>query len=110
METKATRPIHLQRIDAAQNMRRFYMLVVQPTLFGGASVIRNWGRIGTSGQTMIETFDDEEAAAVGARAGRRLEEIHHEIEKARAHLVEILQRLVAMAESLTLPQADPQPG
>lgn len=64
MESKATRPIHLQRIDAAQNMRRFYMLVVQPTLFGGASVIRNWGRIGTGGQTMIETFDDEEAAAV----------------------------------------------
>src|SRR5262245_61031679 len=52
----------------------------------------------------------EEAAALGARAGRRLEEIHREIEKARAHLVEILRRLVATAESLGLPQADPQPG
>ena len=52
----------------------------------------------------------EEAAAAGARAERRLEELHREIEKARAHLVEILQRLVAMAESLAIPQPDPQPG
>jgi stearoyl-CoA desaturase (Delta-9 desaturase) len=50
----------------------------------------------------------EEASAAGVRAGRRLEEIHGEIEKARAHLVEILRRLVATAESLGLP--DPQPG
>jgi hypothetical protein len=28
----------------------------------------------------------------------------------RAHLVEILERLVATAESLSLGQADPQPG
>ncbi len=52
----------------------------------------------------------EEAAALGARAGKRLEEIHREIERVRAHLVEILERLVATAESLSLGQADPQPG
>lgn len=39
-------------------MRRFYMLSIQPTLFGGASIIRNWGRIGTSGQAMMQTFDE----------------------------------------------------
>jgi stearoyl-CoA desaturase (delta-9 desaturase) len=49
-----------------------------------------------------------EAAAVGARAGRRMEEIHTEIEKARAHLAEILERLVSTAESLPVP--DPLPG
>jgi len=38
-------------------MRRFYCLTLQPTLFGGASVIREWGRIGTRGQSMMETFD-----------------------------------------------------
>jgi predicted DNA-binding WGR domain protein len=47
----------MRRIDPTQNMRRFYSLTIQPTLFGGASVIRNWGRIGTSGQSMIQTFD-----------------------------------------------------
>lgn len=43
-------------------MHRFYMLAIQPTLFGGVSVIRNWGRIGTSGQTLIQTFDAEAEA------------------------------------------------
>lgn len=49
--------LHLRRIDPARNMRRFYALSLQPTLFGGASVIRHWGRIGTGGQSMMETFD-----------------------------------------------------
>ena len=57
MSLREPEPIHLRRIDPAQNMRRFYSLSVQPTLFGGASLIRDWGRIGTRGQTMMETFD-----------------------------------------------------
>lgn len=56
-------PLHLRRIDATRNMRRFYLLSIQPTLFGGAALVRNWGRIGTSGQTMMQTFDD------GTKAG-----------------------------------------
>ncbi len=44
-------------------MRRFYGLAIQPTLFGGASVIRDWGRIGTYGRSMMETFDAIEEAA-----------------------------------------------
>ena len=55
-------PVHLRRIDPAQNMRRYYSLSVQPTLFGGASLIRDWGRIGTRGQTMMETFDTADDA------------------------------------------------
>lgn len=51
-------PLHLHRIDDTRNMRRFYVLSIQPTLFGGASLIRNWGRIGTNGQAMMQTFDD----------------------------------------------------
>lgn len=56
------KPLHLRRIDPAQNMRRFYLLSIQQTLFGGASLVRNWGRIGTHGQAMLETFDDPELA------------------------------------------------
>lgn len=65
-------PLHLRRIDDARNMRRYYMLSVQPTLFGGASLIRNWGRIGTNGQAMMQTFEDsEEAGEAFARLERR---------------------------------------
>lgn len=42
-------PLHLRRINPALNMRRFYTLSIQPTLFGGASLVRNWGRIGVGG-------------------------------------------------------------
>ncbi|NSZ09720.1 WGR domain-containing protein [Agrobacterium tumefaciens] len=62
MEKEETGPVHLQRIDAAQNMRRYYSIAIHPTLFGGASVIRNWGRIGSGGQTMMETFDHPDDA------------------------------------------------
>lgn len=55
-------PVHLRRIDLSQNMRRFYSLSIQPTLFGGASLVRDWGRIGTRGQSMIETFDASDEA------------------------------------------------
>jgi len=65
MEKAETGPVHLRRIDPSRNMRRFYTLAIQPTLFGGATVIRNWGRMGTNGQSMMETFDQPEEA-VGA--------------------------------------------
>jgi predicted DNA-binding WGR domain protein len=58
MPKSETGSLYLRRIDPAQNMRRFYLLSIQPTLFGGASVIRNWGRIGTHGQAMMQTFDE----------------------------------------------------
>ncbi len=63
MKDAITVPIHLRRIDAARNMRRFYELALQPTLFGGVSLVRTWGRIGSSGQSMVETFNAEEEAA-----------------------------------------------
>ena len=62
MPNDDTEPIHLRRIDPSRNMRRFYVLSVQPTLFGGASLVRHWGRIGTNGQSMMETFDAPEEA------------------------------------------------
>lgn len=71
MTNLALHPVHLRRIDPTRNMRRFYALEIQPTLFGGASVVRSWGRIGTGGQTMMETFDDPgEADTVFTRIER----------------------------------------
>jgi predicted DNA-binding WGR domain protein len=63
MRSHRPEPIHLRRIDPTRNMRRFYCLTVQPTLFGGASLIRDWGRIGTRGKTMMVTFDNPADAA-----------------------------------------------
>ncbi|MDE3028555.1 MAG: WGR domain-containing protein [Paracoccaceae bacterium] len=63
MEITNPDPIHLQRVNPALNMARFYRLSVQPTLFGETSLMRCWGRIGTRGQGMMETFTDPGAAA-----------------------------------------------
>ena len=62
MKDAVFKPIHLRRVDAARNMQRFYELALHPTLFGGVSLMRTWGRIGSSGQSMIETFNLAEDA------------------------------------------------
>lgn len=39
----------LDRCDPQQNMQRFYVLSIEPTLFGDSAVLRQWGRHGTRG-------------------------------------------------------------
>jgi predicted DNA-binding WGR domain protein len=57
-------PVELRRIDPARNMRRFYRLDVQPELFGGVSLVREWGRIGRAGRLRL----DHHPASIAARA------------------------------------------
>ena len=38
--------VNLRRVDPAPNMRRFYRLDMQPDLFGGVLLAKEWGRIG----------------------------------------------------------------
>jgi predicted DNA-binding WGR domain protein len=57
--------ISLTRIDASINMKRFYKIDIQPTLFGEWALLREWGRIGSSGQvrsTVYGSLDEAEAA------------------------------------------------
>ena len=51
--------VDLKRIDPSLNMRRFYRMSVQPDLFGGVSLVWEWGRIGYRGQMLVEQHDDE---------------------------------------------------
>ncbi len=62
MELTATTPVHLIHVDPDINMARFYGIELQPTLFGEVTVFRTWGRIGTNGQAMMVTYDDEAQA------------------------------------------------
>jgi predicted DNA-binding WGR domain protein len=54
--------VHLLRIDPARNMRRFYRLDLQPDLFGGVALVKEWGRVGRAGQVRSECFADPAAA------------------------------------------------
>lgn len=51
--------MHQRREDPSKNLRRFYMLCVQRDLFGGASLIHEWGRIGSHGRVRIDYHKDE---------------------------------------------------
>ncbi len=55
--------VHLRRIDATRNMRRFYQLDIEPDLFGGVRLVKAWGRIGTEGRSVAEFHDNEALAA-----------------------------------------------
>ncbi|MER8390082.1 WGR domain-containing protein [Mesorhizobium sp. M0166] len=39
--------IVLQRRDCTCNVARFYLLTIEPSLFGDAALIRAWGPIGS---------------------------------------------------------------
>lgn len=64
-----------RRIDPSRNMARFYLLSLQPTLFGEIAVERHWGRIGTRGRTASRLYGSIEKAAEAlerlARAKKR---------------------------------------
>jgi predicted DNA-binding WGR domain protein len=56
--------VHLRRIDPARNMCRFYRLDVQPDLFGRVLLMKQWGRVGTQGRMVAESYESEALAAV----------------------------------------------
>jgi predicted DNA-binding WGR domain protein len=56
-------PVELRRIDPARNMSRFYRLDVQPDLFGGVLLMKEWGRIGAQGRMVAESYESEGLAA-----------------------------------------------
>lgn len=64
----------LYRIDQAKHMHRFYRLDVQPDLFGQWCLMREWGRIGSTGQTRSLPFPSPEAAAAALDKQRRVKE------------------------------------
>ncbi len=72
----------LDRCDPTCNMARYYVLSIETSLFGDASLIREWGRIGRPGQKRIELYETQsmpwkllrlgfsESADVATRSGR----------------------------------------
>ena len=44
----------LDRCDPTRNMARYYVLSIEPSLFGDVTLVRQWDRIGQPGQRRIE--------------------------------------------------------
>jgi predicted DNA-binding WGR domain protein len=58
----------LHRIEPEQGVRRFYSLIIERDLFGTVRLVRNWGRIGTNGQELVEVFATEIEAGAALEA------------------------------------------
>ena len=54
----------LDRVEPSSNMARYYVLAVEPTLFGDAALVREWGRIGSSCRRRLDLFVDHATARV----------------------------------------------
>jgi len=52
----------LDRRDPNCNLARYYVLSIEPSLFGDVTLIREWGRIGREGQRRIELFENQSRA------------------------------------------------
>lgn len=48
--------VTLHRIDRTRNMHRYYLLDVQPDLFGAWGFIREWGRVGQPGRLRVDRY------------------------------------------------------
>jgi len=48
--------LRLGRTDPEGAVRRFYLVVVQPDLFGGAALVAESGQVGSRGSTAIRFF------------------------------------------------------
>jgi predicted DNA-binding WGR domain protein len=54
--------IVLERVDPVQNIARYYVLSIEPTLFAKHTLIRRWGRIGCLGRERLQFFGGEAAS------------------------------------------------
>ena len=70
--------VHLCRVDPDRNMRRFYALDLQPDLFGGCTLVHEWGRIGLAGRVSampirprLRTHSQNKTVAASAIADRK---------------------------------------
>jgi predicted DNA-binding WGR domain protein len=53
----------LRRLEPAQNVARFYALMIERDLFGRTVLVRHWGRIGGRGRERTDEHASETAAA-----------------------------------------------
>lgn len=74
-DSRMTSQSYLERIDQTRNMARYYRLSVVETLFGDWAMVREWGRIGRSGQSREHWCASPEQAAtlLGEHRARRVQ-------------------------------------
>ena len=53
----------LERVEPDENIHRYYVLAIEPTLFGDMALRREWGRLGNrGGACRLDLHADHDAA------------------------------------------------
>ena len=60
------KPIYLERHDEQRNMHRFYQLYVTRGLLDDWSLVKEWGRVGSTGTVRKEWFTHQDDATLAA--------------------------------------------
>lgn len=68
--------VRLQCIDPAKNKRRFYVMKIQPNLFGEWELVREWGRIGAGGRVRRDAYPSA-GLTLDALVKRRQQKLMH---------------------------------
>ncbi len=55
--------VMLERLDPVRNTYRYYVVSLEPSLFGDTALVRQWGRIGSAGRQRLELYADPTEAA-----------------------------------------------
>ncbi|MEY3775512.1 MAG: hypothetical protein RLZZ129_2292 [Verrucomicrobiota bacterium] len=66
--------ICLSRVDPARRMARFYVLAIEPTLFGGYALVREYGRIGRGGRVVSKLYGSADEAIQAFQRQRQVKE------------------------------------
>jgi predicted DNA-binding WGR domain protein len=62
MSTDTIQYLVLDRCEPTCNMARYYVLSIEPSLFGETTLVREWGRIGRPGQRRVELYENQSCA------------------------------------------------
>jgi predicted DNA-binding WGR domain protein len=54
--------IVLRRHEPTRNVSRYYVLAIEPSLYGDAALVRAWGRIGSLGRQRLDLYATADAA------------------------------------------------
>ena len=73
--TSTVQLLVLERREPALDMARFYVLSIEETLFGDTALVREWGRIGTTGRRRLDLFEGhaEASEALELWLGRKMQ-------------------------------------
>jgi predicted DNA-binding WGR domain protein len=101
--------IHLIRSKPSNNMHRFYVLDVQPDLFGKWCLIREWGRIGKPSQVRHISFPTEGEALDALARQRRAKQQRGYATDRHEHSAPAMRATLSAGEPRRVKETPPQP-